>query len=101
MPMVPFVIAAGAAQYSRNKFIAALTIGRAIRFTVLAFLAARYGGEMVTLLARHSHAFLWIGLGLIAAIGLVSVFVQLRGRRVARRRKSAQASENYQVGSHL
>src|SRR5271170_7946874 len=49
MPMVPFLVAAGALQYSLKKFLAALTLGRIVRYTILAFLAARYGRHIVRL----------------------------------------------------
>jgi membrane protein YqaA with SNARE-associated domain len=39
LPTFPFLLAAGALQYSRSKFVAALALGRAIRYTLLAFLA--------------------------------------------------------------
>src|SRR5271170_7322158 len=42
-PIVPFLLAAGAMQYSPKKFLAALTLGRGIRYTILASLGARYG----------------------------------------------------------
>jgi len=80
MPMVPFVIVAGAAQYSPQKFLAALTIGRAVRYTVLAYFAAQYGRRILTLLARHGQAALWIGLGLLSIIAFVSIFFYFRGR---------------------
>src|SRR5437899_12783146 len=41
-PLVPVLMAAGVMQYSRNKFLAALTLWRAIRFFSLAFLGRLY-----------------------------------------------------------
>src|SRR5580658_6813885 len=43
IPLLPFVLAAGALQYSQIKFTAAIAVGRMARYTILAFLAARYG----------------------------------------------------------
>ena len=80
MPMVPFLIVAGAAQYSPQKFLAALTLGRAVRYTILAYLAAQYGRRILTLLSHHGQASLWIGLSLISIIALVSLFFYFRGR---------------------
>ena len=45
MPMVPFVIAAGALQYSQKKFLAAMSAGRLARYFILAYLGAMYGRE--------------------------------------------------------
>ncbi len=46
-PLVPFLLAAGAMQYSRKKFVAALALGRALRFTIVAGLGAMYGRHIV------------------------------------------------------
>ena len=35
-PFVPFLVAAGALQYSQRKFLAALTLGRGTRYTIVA-----------------------------------------------------------------
>ena len=65
VPMVPFVLVAGAMQYPAEKFLTALTLGRIIRFTLLAFLAARYGRRILTFVVYHEHPVL------IAVAGLV------------------------------
>jgi membrane protein YqaA with SNARE-associated domain len=68
-PMTPFLIAAGAAQYSRNKFLASLFLGRGIRYTVLAALAAFYGREILAYFARHTQSIMWAMI-LLAAVGV-------------------------------
>jgi membrane protein YqaA with SNARE-associated domain len=83
MPMVPFVCAAGATQYSAGKFLAALTLGRIVRYTALALLAAHYGRPMRALIARNGHPALWAGIGLVALAVGIYVFV-LSGRRKPR-----------------
>jgi membrane protein YqaA with SNARE-associated domain len=50
VPMVPFVLVAGALQYSVKKFLIAMTIGRAVRYTVFAWLAAHYGRHILSLI---------------------------------------------------
>jgi len=50
VPMVPFVIAAGAMQYSTARFLTAFGLGRAIRYTALAYLATIYGRQIRKLL---------------------------------------------------
>src|ERR1700690_3842653 len=42
-PIVPFLLAAGALQYSRRKFVGALALGRGVRFLILAGLGVIYG----------------------------------------------------------
>lgn len=48
VPMVPFVMAAGATQYPFKKFVFALSLGRIVRYMLLAFLAARYGRHILS-----------------------------------------------------
>jgi membrane protein YqaA with SNARE-associated domain len=52
-PMVPFLFAAGAMQYPVRKFLAALTTGRLIRYTALAFLAQKYGRHILSFFSAH------------------------------------------------
>jgi membrane protein YqaA with SNARE-associated domain len=85
MPMVPFVCAAGATQYSAGKFLAALALGRIVRYTALALLAAHYGRSMRAFIARNGHPALWAGIGLIALAAGIYVFV-LSGQRKSRQR---------------
>jgi len=69
-PMTPFLIAAGAAQYPRNKFLASLFLGRGIRYTVLAALAAFYGRQILGYFSQHTRAMVWVVVFLaIAGVG--------------------------------
>ena len=49
IPMVPFVMAAGAAQYPLKRFLSALTLGRFVRYALLGYLSAHYGGQVLRL----------------------------------------------------
>jgi membrane protein DedA with SNARE-associated domain len=53
--MVPFLLAEGAMQYPPRKFLASLTLGRIPRYLILAYLAARYGRQIVSFLPEHGH----------------------------------------------
>ena len=86
MPMVPFVMAAGAMQYPVKKFVLALTLGRAVRYTLLGFLAARYGRHVLEFFRRLGHPALYVVVGLMAG-GAVVWFVVQR----AKQHKPAQA----------
>jgi membrane protein YqaA with SNARE-associated domain len=46
-PIVPFLLTAGATHYPKGKFLTALACGRAVKFTVWAFLASLYGRRFV------------------------------------------------------
>jgi len=81
VPMVPFVFAAGAMQYSVGKFLVALTTGRIVRYSLLAFLAAHYGRQMLTtVMSRLEHPVLIAIIGLIAAAIAAFIFILLRKR---------------------
>lgn len=73
-PMTPFLIAAGAAQYSRHKFVAALFLGRAVRYTILAVLAALYGRAILGFFAEHKAPILGTGIGVMLAGAGFAVF---------------------------
>jgi len=81
VPMVPFVFAAGAMQYSVGKFLMALTAGRIVRYSLLAFLATYYGRQMLTtVMSRLGHPVLIAIIGLIAAAIVAFIFILLRKR---------------------
>jgi membrane protein YqaA with SNARE-associated domain len=86
MPLVPFVLAAGAMQYSVNKFLLAMTLGRIVRYLVLAYLAARYGRKMLPLLLQHGHPVVAAVVGL--AVTAVLVYFMFRGIKSKKRRMS-------------
>jgi len=75
LPMFPFLLAAGALQYSRGKFLAALAIGRGIRYTLLAFLAATFGRQILRSILAYRGAILIAGIA--AGLG-VALYILLR-----------------------
>jgi membrane protein YqaA with SNARE-associated domain len=85
-PMVIFMLAAGAMQYSVKKFLLALTLGRTIRYSLLAFLAARYGRHILTVISRHAHTVLLVVVGLIAGAVAALIFVLVSKRMKTSRR---------------
>jgi len=85
-PMVAFLLAAGAMQYPVNKFLAALTLGRIARYSILAYLAARYGRHMLTFISQLRHPILIVAIALIATA--VAAFVVILANKL---KKSAPA----------
>ncbi|HSS97968.1 MAG TPA: VTT domain-containing protein [Terriglobales bacterium] len=80
-PFVPFILAAGAMQYARKKFLGALALGRGIRFSVLACLGAVYGRHITKFFAQYYKPALAI-LGVLAAVGMAAALIQyFRHRR--------------------
>ncbi len=83
VPMVPFVIAAGATQYSTEKFLIALTLGRTIRYSLLALMAARYGRQIINFIAHPAHPSLYVAFGTVVIAGVIA-FVVLSARKKKR-----------------
>jgi membrane protein YqaA with SNARE-associated domain len=77
-PLVPFVIAAGAMQYSLSKFLAAMTVGRLVRYTILAYLGATYGRHILSLFSRHVYTTLFVAVGLAVTAVIIVLLVRKR-----------------------
>ena len=80
-PLVPFLFAAGAMQYSVKKFLVALTLGRTARYSLLAFLAAHYGRRVLTVMTQHGHPVLIAVIGLITAVVATLIFILVSRRK--------------------
>jgi membrane protein DedA with SNARE-associated domain len=80
MPLVPFVLTAGAMQYSVKNFLAAMTLGRIVRYMILAYLAGRYGRKMLPWLAKIGSPFVAIVVGVIVT-ALAFYFVVRRSKK--------------------
>jgi membrane protein YqaA with SNARE-associated domain len=79
-PLVPFLVAAGALQYSRKKFLAALISGRAIRYSIVAGLGAHYGKPIVAFFSQYYKPAVLTLLGLAVA-GAVVTLISYWGRK--------------------
>ena len=77
-PIVPFLLAAGAMQYSRKKFVSALTLGRGIRFALVAGLGAIYGRHIVRFFSRYYEPALIALIGLSVIAGVFSLIQYYR-----------------------
>ncbi|HUJ32398.1 MAG TPA: VTT domain-containing protein [Candidatus Acidoferrum sp.] len=78
VPMVPFLVAAGATRYSRGKFLAALAVGRSVRYSILAFLGATYGRRILSLISHHGQPIVILIVVIVAAAACVAIFLLLR-----------------------
>jgi membrane protein YqaA with SNARE-associated domain len=84
MPMVPFIVAAGALNYPLKRFLAALTLGRAVRFTVLAYLASIYGRHILRFFKKHyvTLVIVLVALVVVVAAGiLIYKVIRKKGAR--------------------
>jgi membrane protein YqaA with SNARE-associated domain len=86
MPLVPFLLAAGAMQYSAKKFLLAMALGRIARYSILAYLAARYGRKMLPFLMQHGHPMVAAIVGVVVTVALV--YFVARGMKMKKRAKS-------------
>jgi membrane protein YqaA with SNARE-associated domain len=70
VPMVPFLLAAGALNYPTRNFMAALAAGRAVRYFLLAFLASLYGRAILGFFAKYHGPVLWslVALAIVGAV---------------------------------
>jgi membrane protein YqaA with SNARE-associated domain len=74
-PFLPSLLAAGAMQYSQKKFLAALVLGRGLRYSILAYLGLRYGRHILRFFSQYYKPALAILIGL-AVIGTVLTLIQ-------------------------
>jgi membrane protein YqaA with SNARE-associated domain len=82
-PIVPVLLAAGVAQYPRNKFLSALALGRAGRYTLVAVLGALYGDAIVAFFSRYYKpaALILVGLALIGAAFTLVKYLRSRNQQ--------------------
>jgi membrane protein YqaA with SNARE-associated domain len=92
-PMVPILMAAGALQYPRKKFMSALAIGRGVRFFALAFLGRTFGTAIIGWLGRYYKPLLYalIAAGLLAGVG---VLVYVKWYRPRKQRQKDHAPQD-------
>jgi membrane protein YqaA with SNARE-associated domain len=83
MPMVPFVIAAGALQYSPRKFLVAMSLGRLVRYGIFAYLGAVYGRKIFAVVLAHGEVALYVTIGLAVAATIIFVLLRFKRKREA------------------
>ena len=81
-PTTVFLAAAGASGYSMRKYLLVVGIARAVRFSLVAFLAARYGRAFLRAVRHPAEAWVWLLL-LAAVVAAVVAGVALLNRRLA------------------
>jgi membrane protein YqaA with SNARE-associated domain len=80
-PASPVLATAGAMQYSRKKFLLAAGWGRAVRYTITAWLASRYGRHIFTFFSKYYKPAFWTLLVLGIAGGIAALVWYMRSRR--------------------
>lgn len=80
-PLVPVLLAAGALQYPRKQFVGALTIGRSVRYFLVAGVGSLYAQQITAFFNRYYLHALLILIGLAALGGVLALIEYFRLRR--------------------
>lgn len=90
-PLVPILLAAGALQYSRKKFVAALALGRFSRYMLLAGFGSLYARQITGFFSRYYKPALFILIGLAVLGGLFAFLEYRRSRKHSSEKSRAVA----------
>lgn len=80
-PFVPFLLAAGALQYSRRKFLGALVLGRSLRYGILAYLGVLYGRHFLRFFNRYTKPTIYALVAMSIVAGIAALVTYLRYRK--------------------
>jgi membrane protein DedA with SNARE-associated domain len=64
-----------------HKFLAAFSVGRLIRYGVVAFLGKTYGKQLLGFVSRYYEPILWVLIGLAVAGGIAATFYFIRRKQ--------------------
>jgi membrane protein YqaA with SNARE-associated domain len=96
VPLMPFLLSAGALGVSRTRYMVALGIARTARYGLLAWLGATYGrvfiGAWSRYLAGWSGVILWSFVGLVTAAVLFGIWKYRHDRPKHHKKAAAKAS---------
>jgi membrane protein YqaA with SNARE-associated domain len=81
VPIVPFLVAAGAMKYPTRRFLLALTLGRGIRYFVVAWLGRSYSQQIFGFFSEYYKPILIALISLAVAGGLTVLVLYLRRRK--------------------
>jgi membrane protein DedA with SNARE-associated domain len=90
LPMVPFLVGAGALQYPTKKFFLSLGSGRAIRYFIVAWLGHHYGKPILGFFSQYKVAII-IAFAVLSVGGAVGGYVYAKWQK--RHEKPEKSSE--------
>jgi len=93
-PIVPFLLAAGAMQYSRQKFLLALTVGRGLRYGLLAYFGVLYGRHFLRFFSKYTKPTIYVLIGMAVVAGIAALVTYLRYRKSERNPVQAEQAAN-------
>lgn len=90
-PLVPVLLTAGAMQYPPKKFLSALAVGRAVRYSLIAGLGSLYARQITAFFNRYYKlaVFILIGLAVLGSIFALREYLRSRGNHKPRQRAVA------------
>jgi len=88
VPIVPFLAVAGVMEYPTYRFLLANTLGRMLRFSVVAYITKLYGKSIFGFFSRYYRPALYSLIGLAVVGGIVGLFFYLRYRRNKKSKKA-------------
>lgn len=81
VPLSPFLIAAGAMRVPKHKFLTAFSLGRLIRYGIVAYLGKQYGKHILNFVGRYYKPILWGLIGLAVAGGIAATIYFIRRKQ--------------------
>ena len=95
LPLMPFLLSAGALGVSRTRYMISLGMARTARYGLIAWLGATYGRAIVRAWSRYlsgwSDVILWSFVGLLIAAALFGVWKYRHDKHQQRKRTHARA----------
>lgn len=92
-PLVPVLLAAGALQYSARKFLAALTLGRSVRYCLVAGLGSLYAKPITSFFNRYYKPTALVLAGFAAIGGFLAIREYLHARKSGSERNRTTSSK--------
>ena len=92
MPLMPFLLAAGALRYPRRSFVAIVVGARSVRYFALAYLGSSYSTQIFKFLGTYYQHILWT-IFAVGTLGAIAAAVYLRRRRRTAAVSSLRADE--------
>lgn len=81
-PLSPFLLAAGAMQVPKKKFLAAYSAGRVVRYGIVAWLGRRYGKHLIHTLTYYSKPITYalIALAILGGLAATAYFLHRKSQ---------------------
>ncbi|HSY73809.1 MAG TPA: VTT domain-containing protein [Alloacidobacterium sp.] len=87
IPLLPFLLAAGALGIQRRHFLWSFGVARTVRYSFIAWLGATYGRRVLRLWSRYlagwSDVILWVFIGLLVAAILFGIWKYRHDQRAS------------------